>query len=132
MNNRVKVNMLSDIPMLDVYLWDIEKSVYRHMLAVLDTGASVTTLSKDFLYELGYTVDTKTKSRITTASGVEYVSEINAPKIKIGNVELFDVKIYGHTFPQESFTSGVIGMNILKQFDIHLLFSKNEIIFEHF
>ena len=130
MSNIVKVNMINDIPMIDIYLWDKKKSVYRNMLVVLDTGASVTTLSKDILFALGYDVDAKLKSRITTASGVEYVSEVIAEKIKIGNIEFPNVKIYGHTFPQESFSIGVIGMNILKCFDIHLLFSKNEIVFE--
>jgi predicted aspartyl protease len=75
-------------------------------------------------------VDTNKKSRITTASGVEYVAEITAEKIKIGNIELSDIRIHGHTFPQESFATGVVGMNVLKLFDLWLLFSKNEIIFK--
>ena len=130
MNNIVKINMYNDIPMIDIYLWDVNKRIYRNMLVVLDTGASVTTLSKDILYTLGYEVGSKKKTRVTTASGVEYVAEIIAEKVRIGSMELENVKLYGHTFPQESFAVGVVGMNVLKYFDIHLLFSKNEIIFD--
>ena len=113
-----------------VYLgfWDTELLDYREGLLTFDTGASVTTISKDVLYELGYNVvDGKTR-QITTASGVEYVREVYIEKIRLGDFLLEDVLVYAHTFPEESFITGVVGLNVLSQFDINLLFSKRQIV----
>ena len=37
-------------------------------------------------------------------------------------MELSDVEAYGLKFPEESFSMGVIGLNILRHFDIQLNF----------
>ena len=62
--------------------------------------------------------------QIATASGVEHVRETTVDKIRLGGCELTDVKVYAHTFPAEGFSTGVIGLNVLSQFDINLLFSQ--------
>lgn len=67
------------------------------------------------------------KKRITTASGIEYVDSVIIDKIKLGNYELENIEVYAHTFPQESFSLGVIGLNVLKEFDVNLIFSKRYI-----
>ena len=51
-------------------------------------------------------------------------------KLKIGGFEIFDADVYGHEFPEECFSLGVIGLNVLQQFDIKLLFSKKLIEFQ--
>ncbi|MCL2322465.1 MAG: retroviral-like aspartic protease family protein [Oscillospiraceae bacterium] len=118
--------------MVEVGLWNCNKKIYRNIDLTLDTGASVTTLSKDILYQLGYDFEFKNKRRITTASGVEFVNKLELEKIKIGDFELNDIEVYAHTFPEESFSLGVLGLNILSQFDIELLFSKKEVILKKF
>jgi len=124
--SELTIDLTSGIPMVDVKLWSRLKGMYRSMLMTIDTGATVTTLSKDVLYLLGYDKPDKTKEkkRVTTASGVEYVDEMTVDKIKLAGFELLDVNVYAHTFPQESFSNGVIGINILSRFDLYLLFSK--------
>ena len=114
---------------LSVYVdfWDKESAAYRSGLLLFDTGASVTTISKDILYELGYDVVSGDINRITTASGIEYVREVTIDKVRLGEFELEDVKVYAHAFPDESFTTGVLGLNVLSLFDINLLFSKKQI-----
>ena len=106
---------------------DVCDKKYRKGLFTFDTGASVTTVSKDILFNLGYDVTNGRVEQITTASGVEYVREVIIEKINFGEFELENVLVYAHTFPEESLTTGVIGLNILSQFDINLLFSKREI-----
>ncbi|MDP4183459.1 MAG: hypothetical protein Q8942_20520 [Bacillota bacterium] len=68
------------------------------------------------------------KTRIVTASGVEYVEPITLKKFKIGNFVLEDLQVYAHTFPEASFSLGVLGLNVIKQFDTSILFSKGEMI----
>jgi len=53
-------------------------------------------------------------------------------KIKLGNMELKNIPVYAHTFPQESFSTGVLGLNVLQDFDIQLLFSRQQIILSPF
>jgi predicted aspartyl protease len=98
------------------------------MLITYDTGASNTGISKDILYWLGYDFSGKEKTRIVTASSVEYVEPVILPKLKIGNYVIEDVQVYAHTFPEASFSLGVLGLNVIRQFDTTLLFSANEMI----
>ena len=131
--SNIKMNLIAgDLLMIEVGLWDIEENEYRNMHLTLDTGACMTTLSKDILYRLGYDLDFKNKHRITTASGVVFVDKLELEKIKIGDFELSNVEVYAHSFPEESFSLGVLGINVLSQFDIELLFSKKEVIFKEF
>ena len=64
--------------------------------------------------------------KITTASGTEFVKEVTLDRIRLGEYELEYVTVYAHTFPDD-FTAGVIGLDVLSQFDINLLFSKRQI-----
>ena len=107
--------------------WDKSKQKFRKGLFTFDTGASVTTVSKDILHNLGYDVTNGKLEQITTASGIEYVREVSVDRINLGEFELEHVLVYAHTFPEESLTTGVIGLNVLSQFDINMLFSKRQI-----
>lgn len=109
--------------------WDKRKHKFRKGLFTFDTGASVTTVSKDILHNLGYDVTSGNIEQITTASGIEYVREVFIDKINFGEFELENSLVYAHTFPEESLTTGVIGLNILSLFDINMLFSKRQILF---
>jgi len=115
---------------LSVYVsfWDKTDTKFRTGLFTFDTGASVTTVSKDILFNLGYDVVSGKIEQITTASGVEYVREVIIDKIRFGEFELENILVYAHNFPEESLTTGVVGLNVLSQFDINMLFSKRHIV----
>ena len=115
---------------LSVYVsfWDKTDTKFRTGLFTFDTGASVTTVSKDILFNLGYDVVSGKIEQITTASGVEYVREVIIDKIRFGEFELENILVYAHNFPEESLTTGVVGLNVLPQFDINMLFSKRHIV----
>ena len=121
---QLKMDLLSGLLMTDIDLWNRGKNKYSGVSIVLDTGASVTTVSTDILFRAGYDVNSSITKRITTASGVAYVKELIIDKIRLDYFELTDVLVYAHTFPQESFASGVLGLNVLSLFDINLIFSK--------
>ena len=113
--------------MIDVFIWNLNQQKYSQMLITLDTGASVTTISSDILHKLGYDITSGISRRITTASGIEYVKALNVEKLKIGSIEQTNVETYAHSFPQESFSLGVLGLNVLQKFDVNLLFSKRQV-----
>jgi predicted aspartyl protease len=121
------MSRFNNLIMVDVFIWNVKWQKYNQMLITLDTGASVTTISSDILHKLGYDVTSGNSRRITTASGIEYVRALNIEKLKIGSKEQMNVEIYAHSFPQESFSLGVLGLNVLQKFDVNLLFSRDRI-----
>ena len=126
--NKIKFDCASNLMMLNVYLWNKRLEKFENMLITFDTGASNTVISKDILFLLGYDFEGKEKTRIITASSVEYVEPIILEKIKIGNYILQDVQVYEHTFPEASFSLGVLGLNVIRQFDTSILFSSGELV----
>ena len=123
-NAILKLDLFAGLAMVDIGLWNKQKSDYNKISITFDTGASVTTISTDILFQAGYDVASGSLKRITTASGIAYVKEVLIDKIMLDKLEISDVLVYAHTFPQESFSSGVLGLNVLSAFDINILFSK--------
>ena len=44
--------------------------------------------------------------------------------MRLDTIDLDNVLVYAHTFPQESFSTAVLGLNVLTGFDVNFLFSK--------
>ena len=123
-NGTLKMNPFSGLIMVDIKIWNKNKSKLDILPITVDTGASVTTISTDILYQAGYDISSGRVIRITTASGIEYVKEVFVEKIKLDTIEIGNILVYAHTFPQESFSTGVLGLNVLSAFDVNLQFSK--------
>ena len=129
-SDSLKMHILGSALYVDIDIWNATTKEYNTAFLTFDTGATVTTISCDILTALGYDISRGTEQKITTGSGVATVKEITIDKLKIGtNYTLKDVKVYAHEFPDESFSTGVIGLNVLSQFDIHLSFSSKLISF---
>jgi len=124
MKTEVKMDLFGGGLYIPVRLWSKIENSYRWISLTFDTGATVTTLSPEIFHELGYEPSSKPKTKITTASDVEHVSYFTLDFIKIGEIEIENVDAYALKFPEESFSIGVIGLNVLRQFDIELLFSQ--------
>ena len=122
--NEISFDMIGGTPVVYVKIWSPKKNIYRSMFLTLDTGAAITTISKDILHILGYDTESSNKNRITTASGIEYVSEVTLDRLMLAEFELANVKTYAHTFPQECFSDGVIGINVLSNFDLSISFKR--------
>jgi len=118
----------TNMVMAQIEIWNKKSTNYSKMLITIDTGASVTTISSDILHTLGYNTTNGVTKRITTASGSIYVKSINLT-MRIGGIELNDIEVYAHAFPQESFSLGVLGVNVLSLFDVNFAFSKRKIEF---
>jgi clan AA aspartic protease (TIGR02281 family) len=112
-----------------IELWDKKRNKFRDMSILVDTGASVTTISNFILSGIGCT-ETGRAVLITTASGTEQVYAKTISKIKIGTLELNDVDVYAHDFPEGNFSDGVLGMNVLEQFNFRFNLDDNVIELE--
>lgn len=127
MDTKVKMDLFGGGLYIPVRLWSKAERKYRWISLTLDTGATVTTMSPEIFHELGYEPSTVGKTKITTASGIEYVDYFILDAIKIGDIELKNITSYALKFPEESFSMGVIGLNVLRLFDMELLFSQKVI-----
>jgi len=113
---KMKLSKVSGLLFLNIGLWSIVENKYRDMAILLDTGASFTTISEQILNSLGYT-DPGSKVVVTTASGSINVRTKTIDKVRIGSIELDNVHVYSHSFPDKCFSDGVLGMNILNLFN---------------
>lgn len=125
--SEIKFNTSGNLITLNINLWSRRTQRFENMLITFDTGASTTVISKDILYVLGYEFENPDKTKIITASGVEFVDSVILDKVNIGGHILENVEVYAHTFPEASFALGVLGLNVMKCFDINILFSKGVI-----
>ena len=120
----IPIVIIGGIPMVYVKLWSRSSKSYKTILLTLDTGAAVTTISREIFGFLGYSMHTANKKRIITASGPEYVDTVILDKVMLANFEYNDVEVYAHTFPIESFSIGVVGMDILSSYDLFISFQQ--------
>ena len=90
---------------------------------VLDTGASITTIPNEIALAIGCD-PAKSKKRIEmiTASGIEYVPIVVVPKIDLLGFRLKNTEVACLNLPPQSAVSGLLGLNILRNFDIALKF----------
>ena len=110
-------------------IWNKEMQKFSNLLVAIDTGASKTVIDKDILAKAGYDVANGKAHKITTASGVETVNEVVVDKLQIGDLSIENTVVYAHSFPQELFISGLLGLDVLSQFDVSFLFSKRLVKF---
>ena len=113
----------------DVDFWDLKTKSYKKCSLVLDTGASVTTVSKNILRRLGYSISNTPVSKVTTGSKIEYLNKIYVKKMKLGEFELENTEVHAHDFPPDCYFYGLLGLNIFTKFDVNFLFSQNMIEF---
>ena len=111
---------------VNISLWAKNEKRFKEIEAVFDTGAHTTHIDTDVLEYLGYDLNESDASYINTvASDSLRVNNTTIDNIKIGHLELGAVLV---NFSELSLHFPVIlGMNIIKEFNINLDF-KNSII----
>ena len=89
----------------------------------LDTGASMSSVPSDAALSIGCDpTKSSRKIEIITASGTEYVSIVTIPLLQIWGETLTDVDVICLDMPPQSTVSGLLGLNVLKNFDVLLKF----------
>ena len=90
---------------------------------VIDTGATITTIPNAIAMAIGCD-PAKSRRRIEmiTASGTEYAPIVKIPEISLFEFTLRDIDAICHDLPPQSIAGGLLGLNVLKNFDIFLKF----------
>ncbi len=85
---------------------------------IVDTGASITTLSSQFAKQLGYVASPSNAINIMTANGISYATPAIIEKLTIGSQKIDNqtVLISKADFGE---IDGLLGMDVLAQFDLN-------------
>src|SRR3989338_2430507 len=84
---------------------------------VLDTGASITTIPIEAAIAIGCDpIKSKRRVEMITASGIEYAPVVAIPKIELFGFGIKNVDVVCHNLPPQSIASGLLGLNLLKNF----------------
>ena len=94
---------------------------------IFDTGASFTMIHPDVLVRIGCEPTTLKKQKITTASGIEFVSFITIPEIRVLGERATNLEISVHDLPSNLPAEGLLGLNFLRNFNLHLNFLDNQL-----
>ena len=126
---KLDIITINDLMYADILFWNIPQSKYQNILVMIDTGAKITTFSDSALKRLGYSTNNKPIT-VRTGGGETTASEVTIPKIKICDVELTDVIAHSNGFLDSYKIDGILGMNVLRQFNFSVDFNENVITFD--
>lgn len=91
----------------------------------LDTGATRTLIPFESAILIGYNPATSKRNiEIATASGTVLTPVITIKSMRCWGNEVKNVDVVCHDLPQETPVRGLLGLNFLKHFDLHLLFKQ--------
>ncbi len=111
-------------------IYGIYDTNYRDIKLVLDTGATISGISENLAIELGYDL---LQSGITqdfdTAGGTQPFSIITVKRIDFAGSQYRDHKILCNEHFDNMFIDGVIGLDILLNYNIDINFDGNFIEF---
>ena len=104
------------------YLVDLTLDRNETVTLLIDTGASMTTISKSSFLSLDISRSAREVSQrlFQTANGVTKGTVYLVPRIRIGSYELEDVYIAVLDFTMGQGVDGLLGMNILGQFQFQI------------
>lgn len=97
--------------------------------AILDTGATYSMFPPAVIKAVGCTsVTTSNTVKIITASSVEYVPTLQIPSIEVFGYVVKNIQIVSHLLPPGTPAQGLIGINVLQNFDLEFKFSREILI----
>jgi len=92
---------------------------------ILDTGAVYTIIAPVKLAEIGCIPPaTSQQISITTASTVEYAPLVRIPNIEALGQTIKNFKVCAHSLPPNMPARGLLGMDFLSRFNLHLEFPR--------
>ncbi|MCL2054043.1 MAG: retroviral-like aspartic protease family protein [Oscillospiraceae bacterium] len=123
---QIEVKLKNDIMYAEIPFWSVIDGGYLDMVVMIDTGATTTAFASNALKRIGCYSEAK-KGKARTAGGFVDTYEVQIPKIKIGNMELAEVGVSSHEQLNDFPFDGILGMNVLMQFNFNVDFDENMI-----
>lgn len=95
----------------------------RYVRVILDTGATYTMICPETLEEVGCNLAKPVKElSITTASGIETAPFYLVNALDVLGHRIEGIEVASHKLPERVPSDGLLGLNVLKHFNVHLEF----------
>jgi predicted aspartyl protease len=115
--------------LINVRIWGPEEAVVARL--ALDTGATSTIISPALLRLAGYDPLQDThRIRMTTASGVEYVSRVVVDRIEALGQARNHFPAVSHTLPPSASVDGLLGLDFFRGQRLTIDFRSGEILLD--
>ena len=127
---RIPFARIRGLIILSLEVGGISENDSLFLPAALDTAASNTTISPKVATALGYNLsEPKDEVEIITGGGIISAKIITVRKLTAVGEIIENIDVSCHDLPENSIVDGVLGMNFLEHFDIHISFSTGTIEF---
>ena len=111
---------------VDISIWSKGEKRFKKTDAIFDTGAHTTHIDTNALKRLGYNLDNAEKGYINTVGSRSMpIKNTVIDNIKIGEMELGAVLVNFSELSDINSPAVILGMNIIKEFNIELDFENN-------
>ena len=125
---RIRFQPVSNLILIPVKVMGIDGSNFRDIEVALDTGATTTSIPIYVVSALGYNVSNpKSIVEVVTGSGVEEAPVIEIKGLTAIGQTIENIEVLCRDLPLEAPVEGVLGLNFLMNFDVHISFSKGTI-----
>ena len=89
----------------------------------LDTGAILTMIPIETALAIGYDpANAKRRTEMITVSGVEYAPQLIVRAVRVLGQTVGTLDVVCHDLPAQSPVKGLLGLNVLRHFNVHLNF----------
>ncbi|MCB4757316.1 MAG: retropepsin-like domain-containing protein [Elusimicrobia bacterium] len=93
------------------------------LTTALDTGATFTMVPNEAFLRIGINpINSKRRVRVTTGSSIVFARILTVPSFRALGHELKNFDVVCYDIPSESSIEGLIGLNFLRHFNVHLNF----------
>lgn len=116
-----KFDPLTPVIVLDVEIEGSTEKTTKRM--AFDTGATYILLPWEVAELIGYE-DSKEKTTLITASGVELAPIVTLKSVAVLGKKVKNVKAVIHDLPPRSYVDGLLGLSFLRNFNINLNFKE--------
>ena len=125
---RIRFQPVSNLILIPVKVMGIDRNSFRDIEVALDTGATTTSIPIYIVSALGYNVSNpKDIVEVITGSGVEEAPVIEIKGLTAIGQTIENIEVMCRDLPLEAPVEGVLGLNFLMNFDVHISFSKGTI-----
>ena len=99
---------------------------------VLDTGAIFTIIPIEAARAIGYDpANTAKRIEMVTASGIEWVPQLTVRSVSCLGRTIKNLEVVCHDLPAQSPVKGLLGLNFLRHFNVHLDFLVRRLSLTH-
>ena len=125
---RIRFQPVSNLILIPIKVTGIDGNNFRDIEVALDTGATTTSIPIYVVSALGYNVSNpKSIVEVVTGSGVEEAPVIEIKGLTAIGQTIENIEVMCRDLPVEAPVEGVLGLNFLMNFDVHISFSKGTI-----